>query len=317
MTPGSRPWDLLGFGVAAVDELIELDAWPDPDVKIDLRRHETQAGGICVNALAAATRLGARCLFAGSLGVDPLADVVRRGMNAVGVAHLDLEDRPEPRRGALAAAGPSRAFILVDRATGTRTILMDKSRVLPLAPEDLPESLIADARMLYLDAWHLDAGLVAAQRARRVGTITLADFEEHEPERVARLLPLVDHLLLPIGYARRLTGEEDPDRVLRALEPERRPATAVTLGAEGVRFIEGARPETIRVQPAFRVEPVVDTTGCGDVLHGAYAIAILDGRTVPDAMRFAAAAAALNVRRIGALAAQPTRAEVEALLGKR
>lgn len=301
--------DLLGYGVAAVDELIELDAWPDADVKVDLRRHQTQAGGICVNALAAAARLGKRCHFAGPLGVNELSDVVRRGMTDAGVTFEPPADDPE--------AGPSHAFILVDRAGGTRTILMDKSRVRELPPDGVPDRLIAASRALYVDAWHLDAGARAVEAARRHGVQTIADFEEHDPARVRPLLPMIDHLILPVGYAGRLAGADDDAAglavTLAATAPAGRPCTAVTVGTAGCWYVTPGDPGRARHVPAFEVR-VTDTTGCGDAFHGAYIAAVLDGLDVPEALRFAAAAAALNARAVGAIAGLPTAAEIAGLL---
>ncbi|MCA9290809.1 MAG: carbohydrate kinase family protein, partial [Phycisphaerales bacterium] len=244
MTQGTaRDIDLLGFGVAAVDELIELDEHPPRDVKIDLRSHETQAGGICVNALAAAARLGLRCHFAGPLGRNTLSDVVRRGMSGFGITF------EPPHR--CDDAGPSHAFILVDRATGSRTILMNKARVIDLRPGEPDASLIARARAMYVDAWHLDAGLDAVRTARARGVITVADFEEHDPERVRLLLPSIDHLILPVQYATRLTGETDPVAAIARLSPATRACTAVTIGADGAWFATGADPDVPRRQAAF------------------------------------------------------------------
>ena len=300
-----RDLDLLGFGVATVDELIELDSMPEPDVKVDVRSHDTQCGGLCLNALAAAARLDLRCRYVGPLGADRFSGIVRRRMDAAGISYPDDIADPE--------AGPTHAFILVDRAAGTRTIFMDKSRVRDMAPEDLPDSLLARTRALYVDAWRLAAGLDAVRRAAGLGVTVIADFEEDDPERVRELLPYVDHLILPHAYARRLTGAERVRDVLAALEPQSRPCTAVTCGEAGSFFVCGDEAPEIRYQPAFEVE-VVDTTGCGDAFHGAYIAAVLDDRPVAESMRYASAAAALCARALGAQAGLATYEQIAALV---
>ncbi|MHC5024195.1 MAG: carbohydrate kinase family protein [Planctomycetota bacterium] len=302
-----RDIDLLGFGVAAVDELIEIAAQPPVDVKVDVNGHATQCGGICVNALVAAARLGLRCHYAGPLGENHLSRIVREGMDDAGITYAAPVACPD--------TGPSHAFILVDRSAGTRTIFMNKARVREMAPGEPAESLIARSRALYVDAWRLDAGLPAVQAARRLGVEVIADFEEYEPDRVRPLLPYVDHLILPRSYAQLLTGAERVEEMLHSLARQSRRCTSVTVGDAGSWFMTDDEPGVVHHQPAYEAN-VVDTTGCGDAFHGAYMAGVLGGMTVGESMRFAAAAAALSATALGAQAGLPTRSEVEALLSR-
>ena len=304
MASGGRKFDVLGFGVTAVDELIELETMPAVDVKVDVRSHQTQCGGICVNALAAATRLGLRCHYAGPLGRNRLSQIVRDGMDAEGITYEDPLDDPD--------AGPCHAFILIDCSAGTRTILMNKARVRPMSGP-LPDALLAGTRALYVDAWRAETGLDAVRRAAALGVQVFADFEEGDPERVRPMFPHVDHLILPVGYARRATGLDKAGEIIGALDPATRPCTAVTCGDDGCFFTTNDSPNRVQHQPAFKIQ-VVDTTGCGDAFHGAYVAAILNGRAVPDAIRFATAAAALCACAVGAQAGLPTHDQVERLL---
>jgi len=73
---------------------------------------------------------------------------------------------------------------------------------------------------------------------------------------------------------------------------------AVTCGAKGCYYVTSENPAAPRHQPAFKVQ-AVDTTGCGDVFHGAYAAALARGMSAPDRIRFAAAAAALKATQSG------------------
>jgi sulfofructose kinase len=72
---------------------------------------------------------------------------------------------------------------------------------------------------------------------------------------------------------------------------------------------------TIRKMPVFAIK-TVDTLGAGDVFHGAFVLALVEGRTVVDALRFAAAAAGIKCSRFGGSAVAPRRAEVDALLAQ-
>jgi sulfofructose kinase len=88
---------------------------------------------------------------------------------------------------------------------------------------------------------------------------------------------------------------------------------AVTRGAAGVDWIEAAAPGKEMHCPAFPVA-TVDTLGAGDVFHGAYTLALAEGRLIGEAIRFAAAAAAIKCSRPGGRSGAPNRQEVETLL---
>ena len=90
----------------------------------------------------------------------------------------------------------------------------------------------------------------------------------------------------------------------------------VTSGAKGCWFTGAEAQATTLYQPAFPVE-AVDTTGCGDVFHGAYASALARGLGIRERVRLAAAAAALKATRPGGQAGCPTLAEVEAFMKER
>jgi len=119
---------------------------------------------------------------------------------------------------------------------------------------------------------------------------------DHDRPEAWELVPRVSHAVASEELARQLGGVE-------ALLGRIPGWAAVTLGAEGVRYRGGQIP-------AFRVE-VRDSTGAGDVYHGAFALGLAEGMGEEGALRFAAAVAALHVRD----GEPPRRAEVEALLG--
>jgi len=111
---------------------------------------------------------------------------------------------------------------------------------------------------------------------------------------------------------RATTGLDDLGAALERIAGATRSFLAVTNGPEDVLWLEG---RALRRSPVFAVK-AVDTLGAGDVFHGAFALALAEGRGVVAALRFAAAAAGLKCTRIGGSAAAPARAEVEGLLAK-
>jgi sugar/nucleoside kinase (ribokinase family) len=133
-----------------------------------------------------------------------------------------------------------------------------------------------------------------------------------EAEVESASLKQVQHLVLPMAFARQLTGEMEPAAIVTALWNDRRATVVVTDGADGMWFRDAARAEC-QYQPSFEV-PVVDTTGCGDVFHGAYAVALARGWDALERVRFAAAAGAICATGRGGRGHLPTQDEIVRLL---
>ena len=108
-------------------------------------------------------------------------------------------------------------------------------------------------------------------------------------------------------------GDED-EALAAARELVRRGArnALITLGENGA-LLHGA--DGTHKVPAFRVEKVVDTTGAGDAFNGGFAVALAEGRSPEEAVRFGCATAGLSVQKSGTAPSRPTRAEIDALLG--
>jgi sulfofructose kinase len=307
--PGSAtstaPLDILGVGSVAVDDLLAVAAYPPADAKARVLRRERQCGGLTGTALVAAARSGARCGYAGVVGTDELSDEIALQFQRVGVDTSWMAREP--------AARVIYSVIVVDEQHQTRTIFYDLAGAIGMKPLWPPAEVIQAARALYID--HLDAEMMlrAARIARAAGVAVIADFENVSSPLFAELLERVDHLILPADFATQLSGRADPREAAQALWSAGRELVAVTCGASGAWWVGRAAPDQPRHQPAFQVS-VVDTTGCGDVFHGAYAAALTRGLPAEDRMCYAAAAAALKATKPGGQAGIPTRAEVEALL---
>jgi len=132
------------------------------------------------------------------------------------------------------------------------------------------------------------------QEARARGIPTVLDGDVADPEVFRRLLPLADHAVLSEPALTAFTGSVE-DRSLGALARFGCRVIAVTRGERGVSWYENGQ---LHRQAAYAVD-VVDTTGAGDVFHGAYALAIGAGLEVRAAMAFSAAAAAMKCRHAG------------------
>jgi ribokinase len=156
--------------------------------------------------------------------------------------------------------------------------------------------------------------LSAAHVARAAGAAVVADFEGRptEPD-FPELMAQVDHLIVSADFASWWTGRNDPADAARGLWSPERAVVIVTCGAAGCWWLSREGAGQPRHQPAFQVE-VVNTTGCGDVFHGAYAAGLAQGLSLPDRLRLASATAALKAGCSGGQAGIPSRSVVQAFL---
>jgi sugar/nucleoside kinase (ribokinase family) len=306
--PTSPPrFDVLGFGAVAVDELLYVDAYPAPESKIRVRHRERHCGGLTGTALVAAARLGAACGYAGVLGEDELSRYVMDCLNQEGVDLSHRVRRPDAR--------PAHSTIIVDQTQKTRTVLASLEGALGADPA-LPEAaVIRSASVLLVDHHGLEGTLRAVRIAREHGAQVVADFERDPGPPFAELLARVDHLVVSERFARELTGKRESPvaAVAEALWAPGRSAVVLTCGAGGCWYVSEATDRAARHFPAFAVD-VVDTTGCGDVFHGAYAAALSQGEDLPRRIALASAAAALSATRHGGQAGIPSREAVEECL---
>jgi sugar/nucleoside kinase (ribokinase family) len=164
------------------------------------------------------------------------------------------------------------------------------------------------SRTVLLDNYAL-AATIAALGSGMSEVPIVADVEaEVEPSSLEQ----VQHLVLPMAFARRLAAESEPAAIVNALWNDRRSTVVITDGADGVWFREAGSADC-RHQPSFEV-PVVDTTGCGDVFHGAYAVALARGFDAAERVRFAAAAGAICATGRGGRGRLPTEQDIADLL---
>ena len=150
-------------------------------------------------------------------------------------------------------------------------------------------------------------------RCRAAGTLVSLDAGVAVPG-IEPYLPLIDVYVTTDRQMAAMTGTCDVARGLAWVRAAGPRVVAATLGADG--SVGLAADGAAIVVPAFTV-PVVDTTGAGDVFHGAFLQALLQGQPMARALTFANAAAALSCRTVGGHPGCPTLAAVQALVATR
>jgi ribokinase len=299
---------IVVVGSSNTDLIIQLAKIPRPGETLTGGRFSMAAGGKGANQAVAAARAGGKVVFVGRVGEDmfgqrALEGLVSDGIEIGSVFH-DLSSPSgiafifvaESGENSIGVAPGSNAWLSVDDVRSVRSIISS-----------------AGTLLMQLET-PLDAVTEAASIAASGGARVILN------PAPARVLP--DDLLRNVGIltpneteAGFLTGAEvrdDADAVKAAdlLRSRGVGTVIVTLGARGACVVsDGYRG----VVPGFRVE-AVDTTAAGDVFNGALAVALSEGRELPLAVRFACAAAAISVTRLGAQPSVPPRAEIEALL---
>lgn len=281
---------------------------PQPGETIIGKRFHTAPGGKGANQAVAAANLGAQVFMVGSVGEDAFADSLLENLASAGVDHKFVTRDQENATGV--------ALIVVDDH-GENSIVVASGANMHLEPADLEfaEDTIASSDVLLLQ---LEVPLEVVIRAAEMAqahqvTVVL----NPAPARALpdELLRLIDFLIPNETETALLSGKpaRSQEEIQVAAESLRDLGVGnviLTLGERGA-LLTGATKS--QLYPAFKVNPV-DTTAAGDAFMGAFAVALGEGKSIPDAIRFGNAAGALATTRLGAQPSLPTRAEVETLI---
>jgi sulfofructose kinase len=294
VSPPDRPaqLDVLGVGYAGLDHLTLVPEFPAPGEKVRMQQYVRQGGGQTATALVTLARLGRRVAAVCAVGDDDEGRAVLEELRAEGV---------EPSAAVVRAGVETQcAWILVDARDGERTVVCRRDAALDLGPGDVAALEPLDrARALILDL-HEELGLEAARRARVRGIPVILDAERVRPF-AEELLSLCDVVICGGTFLGEFSGESELDAQLRAVAACGPGVVAATHGADGVTaLVDGARVH----RPAVPVD-AVDTTGAGDVFHGAFTHALLEGRAAVECLDFAAGVAARSCAQLGRLRGGP------------
>ena len=281
-------YDLVGVGLNATDTLLLVPNFPAYGGKVRIAQEVISPGGQVASALATAAKLGLRTKYIGTVGDDARGEIQMESLRDTGMDLADVEVRKN-------CANQS-AYIVIDQSTGERTVFWNRPDCLTLEPTRITESNIACARMLHIDGHDTPAVEKAARVARAHGIPVSCDVDTIYPG-FDRVLPLVDYLVSSSEFPARWTGERDPFRALELIQNQHSTkVAAMTLGADGALARVGGR---YIYTPGFVVD-CVDTTGAGDVFHGAFCYSVIKGMPLVDGLEFSCAMAALNCTKLGA-----------------
>ena len=282
------------------DEVLRVESLPASGIKAGVLDYTDRYGGPAATAAVAICHLGGSASYWGRVGAGPAGETAIQALRKHGVDCSGVAVLPEGRT--------LRAIVLVDRA-GERSIVSDR-RSLPADPNVLPTNGLHGAGVVLVDSRWPAGAEAALDRARHAGIPTVLDADGGSRADNEGLILKADHLVFSREGLRDFAGEGSEAALLRRCQMKTSKVVAVTRGVAGSLWLINGEVMSV---PAFRV-PVADTTGCGDVFHGAYALALCEGQRPLEAARFAAAAAALKAERGRGWDGMADRPAVEALL---
>ena len=296
---------MVGIGSTVYDTLMVVDHFPTEDTKQQGIETKVQGGGPCATALVAASRLGISAAYLGTIGDDPF-----------GVFMMEDFKRWQVDTSAVRVVPGGVSFhsvVLLNQAASSRTCIWNRGTVEPPAPEELDRNMLAHARVLHADGHMLDAAVYAAKVCRSMGVKVSYDAGGTYPG-VDRLLPFVDYLIPSEEFALKITGESTAEKAAEKLYDEYRPEVlVVTQGVRGGILLD---EKGMRRYESYPVQ-AVDTNGCGDTFHGAFAAGKIRGYSNDEACQYASAAAAIKCTRLGARQAMADDEECRAFLQSR
>jgi ribokinase len=297
---------VTGIGQCSLDYLAVVDRYPSPDTKLEALTWEEQGGGPVATALVTLRRLGAGASLYGVVGDDGAGESIRRSLLDENVDISGLVTRGR--------SASQKAFILIEKGSGRRTIIWKRPTGQPLAPAELGRGFLGGTDFLLLDGLMAEASIHAAREAKRMGIPVMLDAGRVR-EGMLELARLSDYVVASEEFARDMElpdFSEDEARFLRLARGILPGIFTVTYGHRGSVTLIG---EKVVHQTAFEVQ-AVDTTGAGDVFHGGYAFGLLKGWSLVDTLRFASALAAMKCMRVGGRAGIPSLDAVLEFLGR-
>jgi sulfofructose kinase len=294
--------EVVGIGLATVDYLCVVESLPEPDSKDSILEFSVQGGGPTATAVVEMQRLGLHAAFAGCVGDDSLGRFALDGLRReqVDISCVEVHEGYD---------SPF-AFVTIERGTGRRNVASRNPGLPPLSSGGLHMEFLREAKALHVDGHQMQAQLDAAALARELGIPVIYDAGSVR-ERCEELVQLTDYLVTSERFPCDLTKIRKLPRAMERLMEYGPRAVVTTLGGRGCRFIGRYSSGEL---PAHPIERVVDTTGAGDVFHGAFTYGVVRGWDVKRICDFAAVAAGLKCMGLGAQDAAPTLQEVERVM---
>ncbi len=294
---------MIAVGALCSATIFRVDHIPPPPAKALATERCQVVDGMAISAACAFVKLGGSALVWSRIGDDLLGSAARAALADEGVDTIGLHTVP--------GSATSQVAVIVDQR-GDRLVVpfhdqnADKSaNWLPLAEIDTADFVHCETRWV--------EGAEAAMRAARLRNVPcMIDGDVAPVEALNRLVPLADYAVFSDAGLLIYAGCDDVTSALIKVGKTHHGHVGASCGAKGYFWYENGGIRHVKA-PSVKV---VDTLAAGDVFHGAFALALLEGKDVESAARFACVAASLKCTRFGGRLGCPSRSEVDAFLSK-
>ena len=288
--------DIVGIGTPVMDMIVNLPFLPTEDGAVRANEMIHQGGGKIATGMVACARLGAKAGVLAKLGGNNIGDFIISDFqyNKVDTSHI-LRGAPDTS---------SHFVISLSEAKNSTRIFIGRSQpkyIEPMTVDEIDFDYIASAKYLLIENGN-ETSIAAAKFAKEKG-LTVAIDADYFVESMEDILPWVDVFIgSEYYYQKRFENMSlrESCEAVRAIGP---PVVWFTLGARGcVGLLDGEYHEL----PSYKVD-VMDTTGAGDVFHGAYLVAMMDGMSHRECAQFSSAVSAIKCTYPGGRTGIPSR----------
>lgn len=279
--------ELLALGGIACDMLAVIPDIPSWEELEYIEEYGMQQGGMAATAIVAASKLGADTEFIGGISDDLQGEFLKDNFKKYNV-NIDririFENEISPF-----------SFVLIQKGTSKRAFIHKKG--VQDRDEIFNEDIdLTGVRFILFDGFFLDTAIRTAKQAREKGIVSVTDIsQKNRSPKLREYLDLIDYPILSELFVKSYMNTDDVVEAGKKLYSKNNKALLVTCGAKGAYIIAGNSVEFV---PSFEVKPV-DTTGAGDVFHGAFLFSLWKGYGLTEAVMFSSAVSAIKCTRMG------------------
>ena len=297
--------NIVGIGANVCDTLITVPNYPKEDTKLRADAVVQSGGGPCATGIVAASKLGEKCAYIGTLTDDSAGKFLMADLEKYGVSTEFVTINP--------GFTSFSSFIWLSKESTSRTCVFHKGDIPEWRLNEEQEKAVINAKILMIDGNEMNAALQGVKLAKKNKTKVLYDAGGLYAG-VENLLPYSD-ILIPseefaLGHTKAENAKDAAKNLFDKYTPE---IVVITQGKKGGIIYDG---KEIKEYPAFLVD-AVDSNGSGDVFHGAFAFCVASGYNYYDACVFSSAVSALKCTKIGARNGVPTYNETVKFLKER
>lgn len=281
---------VIGIGAATWDHLYRVREFPCVEGVAEASASAFNGGGPVATALCAMAVNGIPCALLDVQGGDQLGSFIFDDLKKHGVSTEHMKVQP--------GTTSAHAVVMVREHDAARHITYFPSSAGPLPSELVPESLIAEASLLHINGRHEDAARRGVALARQHGVpVSFDGGAGRYRESIRDLVQTSQILILARDFAARFTGQDTLDAMAASLLSHQAQVVVITEGTRGSHV--WSRAGEAFHQDACPASPLVDTTGCGDVYHGAFLALWLQGESLRVCADTASRVAAINAQGLG------------------